>query len=60
MNLDRLIRNFVTNPVFTEAGVINAELAAKARGDLDDIIDLSDKIKKHAADLNKTNARSHE
>ncbi len=56
--LDRLIRRFVTNPVFTDAGVIDAEHAAKARGDLDEIIDLSDKIKKHAAKLNKAKADS--
>lgn len=55
VTLDRLIRSFVTNPVFTDAGVINAELAAKARGDLDEIIDLSDKVKKLAAKLNKAN-----
>lgn len=56
--LDRLIKSFVTNPVFTDAGVMNAELAAKARGDLDKIVNLSDKVKKHAADLSK-NAKSH-
>lgn len=56
VTLDRLVRSFVTNPVFTDAGVINAELAAKARGDLDEIIDLSDKVKKHSAKLNKANA----
>ncbi|MFN2491745.1 MAG: hypothetical protein ABR501_02540 [Pyrinomonadaceae bacterium] len=55
VSLDRLIRSFVTNPVFTDANVINTELAAKARGDLDEIIDLSDKVKKHAAKLNKAN-----
>jgi hypothetical protein len=59
VTLDRLIRSFVTNPVFTDAGVINAGLAARARGDLDDIIDLSDKIKKQAAKLNKANANSN-
>jgi hypothetical protein len=57
LNLDRLIRSFVTNPVFTDVNVINAELAAKARGDLDEIIDLSDKIKKHSANLNKAKAK---
>ena len=57
--LDRLIRSFVTNPVFTDAKVINAELAAKARGDLEEIIDLSDIVKKHAAKLNKANVNSH-
>jgi hypothetical protein len=59
VNLDRLIRSFVTNPVFSEANVINTELAAKARGDLDEIIELSDQVKKRAADLSKTNAKPH-
>ncbi|MCM3873519.1 MAG: hypothetical protein ND895_22780 [Pyrinomonadaceae bacterium] len=58
VKLDRLIGNFVTNPVFTDPNVINAELAAKARGDLDEIIELSDTVKKHAANLNKTNPKS--
>jgi hypothetical protein len=59
VTLDRLIRSFVTNRVFTDANVINAELAAKARGDLDEIIDLSDNVKKHATKLNKANANPH-
>ncbi|MBA3515199.1 MAG: hypothetical protein H0T77_12595 [Pyrinomonadaceae bacterium] len=59
VTLDRLIRSFVTNRVFTDAGVINAELAAKARGDLDEIIDLSDTVKKRAANLHKAKANSH-
>jgi hypothetical protein len=57
LKLDRLIKSFVTNPVFTDGGVVNAELAAKARGDLDEIIDLSDMVKKHATDLNKSNPK---
>lgn len=52
--LDRLIRSFVTNPVFRNADVIDAKLAGKARGDLDDIIVLSDKIKEYAKKLNRT------
>ena len=39
--------------------VVNAELAATARGDLDEIIDLSDTIKKKAAELNKAKVRSN-
>lgn len=57
--LDRLIRSFVTNPVFTEASVVNAELAARARGDLDQIVDLSDTIRKKAAELNKAKVSSN-
>lgn len=53
VKLDRLIRSFVTNRVFKDADVIDAALAAKARGDLDEIIVLSDKIKKRAEKLKK-------
>jgi hypothetical protein len=59
VKLDRLIRSFVTNPVFTDAGVVNVELAAKARGDLDEIVELSETVKKKAANLNKAKASSH-
>ena len=59
VTLDRLIRSFVTNPVFTDAGVVNTELAAKARGDLDEIIDLTDNVKKQAASLSKAKASSN-
>ena len=59
VKLDRLIRSFVTNPVFTDAGVVNVELAAKARGDLDEIVELSEEVKKKAASLNKAKANSH-
>ena len=34
--LDHLIKSFVTNPVFTAAGVINAQQAAAAKGDEND------------------------
>lgn len=56
--LDHLIKSFVTNPVFTAAGVINAPQAAAAKGDLNAIIDLSDKIKKCADKLNKANGKT--
>ena len=56
--LDRVIKSFVTNPVFTAAGVINAQQAAAAKGDLNAIIDLSDKIKKCADKLNKANGKT--
>ena len=56
--LDRVIKSFVTNPVFTAAGVINAQQAAAAKGDLNTIIDLSDKIKKCADKLNKANGKT--
>lgn len=58
LTLDRLIRSFVTNPVFTSAGVINAQLAAEAKADLNAIIDLSDKVKKRADKLSKATEKT--
>lgn len=58
LTLDRLIKSFVTNPVFTAAGVINAQQAAEAKADLNAIIDLSDKIKKRADKLNKAKEKT--
>jgi hypothetical protein len=44
--LDQLIVAFVSNPVFESAKVVDAELSAKARRDLDQIIELSGELKK--------------
>lgn len=40
------ISNFVTNPLFESSGAIDVELSVKASRDLDEIIDLSDNLKK--------------
>ena len=52
--LDQLIMSFVTNPVFKNAGVVDHQLSTKARRDLEDIIELSDRIKKNAEKLDKS------
>lgn len=51
--LDNLIFSFVHNPVFRDAGVIDAKLGGKARRDLDIIIELSDKVRKIAERMRK-------
>ncbi len=51
--LDKLIMSFVTNPVFKSTGVVDSQLSVKARRDLEDIIELSDRIKKNAEKLSK-------
>lgn len=51
--LDNLIFTFVHNPVFRDAGVIDAKLGGKARRDLDIIIELSDKVRKIAERMRK-------
>lgn len=56
--LDGLIQSFVRNPVFRDTGGVDKQLAAKAKGDLDDIISLSDRIRKGVDKLNKTTAKS--
>jgi len=47
------IRSFVTNPSIENPNTINAEQMTKARRDLEDLIQLSGKIKKDAEKLNR-------
>lgn len=51
--LDKLITEFVHNPLFTDASTRDAELFVKARRDLAEIIALSEHIKKNAEELSK-------
>ena len=44
--LDALIFEFVNNPIFDQTRAVNVEQAAKARRDLEEIIEISDQIKK--------------
>ena len=44
--LVQTIKSFVTNPVFQQANVVDADLSLKASGDLEDMIELSDKLRK--------------
>ncbi len=46
--LNKLLDSFLNNPIFSDAGAIDLQLAAKARSDLNDIIVLSDKLRKNA------------
>jgi len=48
------IESFVKNPVIESPGTIDLEQSARARRDLDSIIDLSGNIKKSADRLNKS------
>lgn len=54
VTLKELIREFVANPLFEKANLVDLQLAAKARRDLDDIIDVSNRVKKSSAELSKT------
>lgn len=52
--LDKLLDSFLHNPVFTDTGAVDLQLAAKARQDLEDIIVVSEKVRKTAEKLSKT------
>ncbi len=51
--LGELITGFVNNPAFKSSNVVDARLAAKARRDLEGIIELSSGIKKCGEKLSK-------
>ena len=46
LELNKLLDGFLNNPIFSDTGAVDLHLAAKARGDLDDIIVLSNKLRK--------------
>ena len=52
-SLNDLMTSFLTNPVFSDMGTLDNQLAAKARRDLESLIDLSDVIRKGAEKLGK-------
>ena len=56
LDLNDLIHDFVTNPIFKNVNTIDLALGAKAKRDLESIVDLSDRISKSADKLNKTSA----
>ena len=51
--LGELIYGFVRNPVFKEAKVADVQMLAKARRDLEEIIELSGQVKKSSEKLHK-------
>ncbi|HKB67995.1 MAG TPA: hypothetical protein VKC61_19200 [Pyrinomonadaceae bacterium] len=58
LELNKLLDAFLNNPIFVDTGAIDMHLAAKARGDLDDIIVLSDKLRKSADKSSKAGVKS--
>ena len=52
-SLNDLMTSFLTNPVFSDMGTLDNQLAAKARRDLESLIDLSDVVRKGAEKLGK-------
>jgi hypothetical protein len=52
--LGKLIAGFAHNPVFKEPKVVDAQMSAKARRDLEEIIELSGQLRKTSEKLTKT------
>jgi hypothetical protein len=55
--LDALVNSFVWNPVFQKPGVVDLEQSSKASRDLEDIIALSERIRRSAEELGKSLAK---
>ncbi|HWS56704.1 MAG TPA: hypothetical protein VN228_21390 [Pyrinomonadaceae bacterium] len=51
--LDKLILDFVNNPIFERTRTADVQMSAKARQDLDGIIELSEQIRKSSERLSK-------
>jgi hypothetical protein len=56
--LELLINSFLTNPIFSDTGDVDARLAGKAKLDLDDILELSEKLRKSAEKMSKNAGKS--
>lgn len=56
--LDESIMSFIKNPIFQSPKVVNLAQATKARHDIDEIIQLSELIKKDAERLSKTSEKT--
>jgi hypothetical protein len=55
LKLDALIVSFVSNPIFKNTtAVVDVSYSVQARRDLENIIDLSERIRKNAAQLDRT------
>jgi hypothetical protein len=56
--LNQLLESFLHNPIFGDAGAVDVQLAAKARRDLEDIVVLSEKVRKNAEKRSKLSAKT--
>jgi hypothetical protein len=56
--LNKLLDSFLSNPIFSDTGAIDLQLAAKARRDLDDIIARSDMLRKNAQKRGKDSVKA--
>lgn len=51
--LNKLLTSFTHNPIFSDAGAVDMQLAGKAKQDLDNIVVVSEKVRKVADKLGK-------
>lgn len=58
VTLGELIQEFVTNPLFEKANLVDIHLAMKARRDLDDIIEVCGRLKKNSEELGRAAERA--
>jgi hypothetical protein len=58
VTLSELIHEFVTNPLFEKANLVDIQLATKARRDLDDIIEVCGRVKKNSEELSKATEKA--
>jgi len=58
LELNKLLDSFLNNSIFSDTGAVDLHLAAKARADLDDIIGLSEKLRKSANKRSKAGGKS--
>jgi hypothetical protein len=58
LELNKLLDGFLNNPIFTDTGTVDLHLAAKAKGDLDDVIMISDKLRKNAEKRSKASVKT--
>jgi hypothetical protein len=52
-SFDELMSGFLNNPIFSDMGTLDAQLALKARRDLDGLIEMSEVVRKGAEKLGK-------
>jgi hypothetical protein len=56
--LDKLVIEFVENPIFLRPTVVNVPMSAKARRDLEKIIEMCEQIKKSSEKLKKATQKT--
>jgi hypothetical protein len=51
--MDKRLKSFLGNPVFSDTGGLDVTQANRARHDLDDILKLSDRLRKSAEKMSR-------